>query len=338
MKLDVPITAGDTSPSPTATPLRTVWLLSVLVFLINYTFEVLDFNDLYESQHFLLALLQLTLSSWALVELVLLGRQQTAIPLRGLRLVLIAQLLIGASRYPLGRLLALNQAHLLDLPSHFGLAAIFVPLNALLFLLISKLLIDAFSFTERQRAAMLQREIETRLGAEAALQAANAELQRLATTDRLTGAWNRAHLEETLVGEMGRAERYQQPLSLLIFDIDHFKAINDTHGHLVGDEVLIELIRRIRAHLRAVDVLARWGGEEFVLLLPHCGAAEALQVAEKLRALVAESPFPVAGWVTASFGLAQWQPKESLDTWLKRADDALYAAKAAGRNRVRLAE
>ena len=473
---------GDTHASPTAIPLQTLWLLSVLVFLINYTFEVLDFNHLYESQQFLLVLTQLILSLWALIEWALLRKSQTAMPLAGLGLALSAQFLIGLTRLPLCWLLESGRVQVETPLRHFdlGLAVVYVPLNLLLFLLISKLLIAAFAFTERQRAVMLQRETATRLSAEEevrtlraqlertayeltenipvgtytmvlppggtmakfsfmsrrfieltgldrkaaasdplqafacvhpddyaawvqlnaetfarkepffgqtriivhdqvrwitaesrpralpdgstvwegvlidvteqvlakqaaeaasqALQAANAELQRLATTDRLTGAWNRTHLEETLVAEMGRAERYRQPLSLLIFDIDHFKAINDTHGHLVGDEVLIELIRRVRAHLRAVDVLARWGGEEFVLLLPHCGSAEALRVAEKLRALVADPPFPLAGQVTASFGLAQWRPHEHLDTWLKRADDALYAAKAAGRNRVRPAE
>ena len=482
MKLTSRLRFGDTHASPTALPLQTLWLLSVLVFLINYTFEVLDFNHLYESQQFLLVLTQLILSLWALIEWALLRKSQTALPLAGLGLALSAQFLIGLTRFPLGWLLESGLAQVETPLSHFdlGLAVVYVPLNLLMFLLISKLLIAAFAFTERQRAVMLQRETATRLSAEEevrtpraqlertayeltenipvgtytmvlppggtmakfsfmsrrfieltgldrkaaasdplkafacvhpddyaawvqrnaetfarkepffgqtriivhdqvrwitaesrpralpdgstvwegvlidvteqvlakqaadearqALQAANAELQRLATTDRLTGAWNRTYLEETLVAEMGRAERYRQPLSLLIFDIDHFKAINDTHGHLVGDEVLIELTRRVRAHLRAVDVLARWGGEEFVLLLPHCGGLEAQQVADKLRALVAEPPFPVAGQVTASFGLAQWQPEEPLDTWLKRADDALYAAKAAGRNRVRLAE
>lgn len=482
MKLASPLICGDTSPSPTAIPLQTLWLLAVLIFLINYTFEVLAFNHLYESQQFLLVLLQLTFSLWALVEWALLRNSQTAMPLAGLGLALSAQLLIGLARLPLGWLMASGRAQVENPLSHFdlGLAVVYVPLNLLLFLLISKLLIAAFAFTERQRAVMLQRETATRLSAEEevrtlraqlertayeltenipvgtytmvlppggtmakfsfmsrrfieltgldrkaavsdplqafacvhpddyaawvqlnaeafarkqpffgqtriivhdqvrwitaesrpralpdgstvwegvlidvteqvlakqaaeaarqALQAANVELQRLATTDHLTGAWNRTHLEQTLGAEMGRAERYRQPLSLLLFDIDHFKAINDTHGHLVGDEVLIELTRRIRAQLRTVDVLARWGGEEFVLLLPHCGAAEALRVAEKLRALVAEPPFPQAGQVTASFGLAQWQLHEPLDTWLKRADDALYAAKAAGRNRVRLAE
>ena len=110
--------------------------------------------------------------------------------------------------------------------------------------------------------------------------------------------------------------------------------INDTHGHQVGDQVLIELTRRVGEYLRANDVLARWGGEEFVIMLPHCPAAEARRVAEKLRALVEAQPFAPVGQVTASFGVAAFRPTDNLDTWLKRADDALYAAKAAGRNRV----
>ena len=167
-----------------------------------------------------------------------------------------------------------------------------------------------------------------------ALQAANEELQRLAITDTLTGVWNRRHFEEVVAAEIQRNRRYDEPLSLLLFDIDHFKAINDTHGHLVGDQVLIGLSHRVRDHLRGVDVLARWGGEEFVVLLPHCDGPQAQRLAEKLRALIAAEPFPGAGRVTSSFGVAEFRPPESADTWLNRADAALYQAKAAGRNRV----
>jgi diguanylate cyclase (GGDEF)-like protein/PAS domain S-box-containing protein len=170
-----------------------------------------------------------------------------------------------------------------------------------------------------------------------ALQAANAELQRLATTDTLTGVWNRRHFEQVVAAEIQRAGRYGEPLSLLLFDIDHFKAINDTHGHLVGDQVLIGLSHRVRDHLRDVDILARWGGEEFVVMLPHCDGDQARHLAEKLRALIAAEPFPGVGQVTSSFGVAQFRPPESADAWLNRADDALYRAKAAGRNRVWIA-
>jgi len=168
-----------------------------------------------------------------------------------------------------------------------------------------------------------------------ALQAANAELQRLATTDALTGVWNRRHFEQVVAAEIQRAGRYGEPLSLLLFDIDHFKAINDTYSHLVGDQVLISLSHRVWDHLRGVDVLARWGGEEFVVLLPHCDGDQAQRLAEKLRALIAAEPFPVVGQVTSSFGVAEFRHPESADAWLNRADAALYQAKAAGRNRVR---
>ena len=199
---------------------------------------------------------------------------------------------------------------------------------------------------ERKRyEAELQQAREATETANRALQSANAELQRLASTDRLTGIWNRAHFEHAVETEINRAKRYGEPLSLLLFDIDHFKVINDTYGHLVGDQVLIDLTRRVGDRLRAMDVLARWGGEEFVVLMPHCGAVEAMRVAEKLRALVQARPFATVGQVTSSFGVAVFQPADDLDTWLKRADDdldtwlkraddALYAAKAAGRNQV----
>ncbi|WP_170164757.1 sensor domain-containing diguanylate cyclase [Thiocapsa rosea] len=171
-----------------------------------------------------------------------------------------------------------------------------------------------------------------------ALRKANAELQRVAVTDRLTGIRNRAYFEEAVAAQIARAARYDVPVSLLLLDLDCFKAINDTHGHLVGDRVLIELTRLIGGHLREVDVLARWGGEEFVILMPHCGAREAVHAAEKLRSLVADRVFPEVGTVTVSVGVAEYRLHESDDAWIKRADDALYAAKAGGRNRVCLAD
>jgi len=167
-----------------------------------------------------------------------------------------------------------------------------------------------------------------------ALQQANAELQQLAVTDRLTGVWNRAYFENAIATEIARAARYGAPVSLLLLDVDLFKGINDTHGHLVGDQVLIELTRRLRKQVREGDVLARWGGEEFVFLMPHCGVRQAQQAAEKLRALVADRDFGGVGRVTVSVGVADFQPHETCDAWIKRADDALYAAKSRGRNRV----
>ena len=144
-----------------------------------------------------------------------------------------------------------------------------------------------------QRYRELNAALEQRVAARTAeLEAANSELQRLATTDRLTGIWNRHHGEEALTAEIRRVARYrEQPLSVMLFDLDHFKAINDTHGHPVGDQVLIALTQRIQDQLRAVDVFARWGGEEFMLLLPHTRGEDAVKLAEKLRQRVAGEPF-----------------------------------------------
>ena len=167
-----------------------------------------------------------------------------------------------------------------------------------------------------------------------ALQAANVELQRLATTDTLTGVYNRRYFEDVTATAIERAKRYGEAASLLLIDIDHFKSINDVHGHLVGDQILIGLTARVGEHLRSTDVLARWGGEEFVILLPHTNVAQALPLADKLRALIAEAPFPVAGRVTASFGVAEYRAPETIHAWMKRVDEALYQAKASGRNRV----
>ena len=110
-----------------------------------------------------------------------------------------------------------------------------------------------------------------------------------------------------------------------------------TPDYLVGDQVLIELALRLRGHLRATDVLARWGGEEFVVLLPHNNVEAAARLAEKLRLATLAQPFPVAGILTISLGVAGYQPDETLDSWFTRADNALYAAKAAGRDRVVIA-
>jgi len=189
--------------------------------------------------------------------------------------------------------------------------------------------------TERKRAELALLETSAALAkANAALKAANEKLTELAATDRLTGIFNRLTFETKADEAIDRGARYGESVSLILCDVDHFKRINDQFGHVVGDRVLVEYAQRIRSHLRAVDVLARWGGEEFVVMMPHCSLADAHRLAEKLRALIAESPFPEVGALTASFGVAAWMPGDDLDQWVKRADMALYAAKAGGRNRV----
>ena len=165
------------------------------------------------------------------------------------------------------------------------------------------------------------------------------KLEEFAVTDQLTGLYNRHYLHETAQQAVANAARYKHPLSLLLLDLDNFKAVNDTHGHDVGDRVLTELGALIRNSCRDGDVAARFGGEEFVLLLVQCQLVDAQTKAERLRAQI-ESAQLAGLKVTASLGVSALQncPEASFEVLLKRADRALYAAKHAGRNRVALAE
>ncbi|MGQ9823932.1 MAG: diguanylate cyclase [Desulfotomaculales bacterium] len=167
-----------------------------------------------------------------------------------------------------------------------------------------------------------------------------ATLSVQASKDPLTGLDNRRQLMEALRNELRRAVRYCTPLSLLMLDVDHFKAYNDTHGHPAGDEVLRRLARLLEQNIRTYDRVARYGGEEFVVLLPHTDPKGAFAVAEKLRLLVERTSFPgeetqPEGRLTVSIGVASFPDHASQeDALLAAADRALYAAKAAGRNRV----
>jgi diguanylate cyclase (GGDEF)-like protein len=169
------------------------------------------------------------------------------------------------------------------------------------------------------------------------LQLVAQDLRSKAHTDALTGLFNRLRFDHAMVEEIARAERYRTPLSMIIFDIDHFKRVNDTHGHQAGDQVLVRLSRLAAGSVRNLDVLARWGGEEFVLLTPGCDIRAAQHAAEKLRQKIATTPFETVGQVTSSFGVAQFEPGDSAQSLIARADEALYQAKGAGRNRVMIA-
>ncbi|MEC5397228.1 sensor domain-containing diguanylate cyclase [Uliginosibacterium sp. H1] len=166
------------------------------------------------------------------------------------------------------------------------------------------------------------------------LREVNAELEQLALVDRLTQAFNRRHFEAVAAREMGRARRYNLPLALIIFDIDHFKHINDDYGHAAGDIVLKEFVQLLGERLRDSDVLARWGGEEFVVLAPSTSLDEAHKLAENLRDRVARHAFIEVGTVSASAGVTELNFRDTLDSMLRRADRALYRAKALGRNQV----
>lgn len=165
------------------------------------------------------------------------------------------------------------------------------------------------------------------------LKEARLDADRASRTDSLTGLWNRYHFEGEARREMERARRYGQTCSLLMFDIDHFKQVNDNFGHLAGDQVLKALATLAKDALRGSDLVCRWGGEEFVVIVPS-GVEAALAAAEKLRQRVAEALFPAVGTVTISIGVAQLQSADDLASWTLRADEALYRAKAKGRNRV----
>jgi diguanylate cyclase (GGDEF)-like protein len=170
-----------------------------------------------------------------------------------------------------------------------------------------------------------------------ALQELAQDLRFRATTDPLTGLYNRAEFDEALASETGRSGRYKSPLALIMFDIDHFKQVNDAFGHQVGDEVLVQLSQTVSGNVRHTDVLARWGGEEFVILAPGLDGAAAFQAAEKIRRLISQTAFPTTGRVTCSFGVAEHVKGDTAETLVARADGALYRAKMMGRNRVELA-
>ena len=160
------------------------------------------------------------------------------------------------------------------------------------------------------------------------------ELRALSITDSLTGIHNRRYFQDRLKAEMIRVKRASGALSVIMFDIDHFKRINDQHGHAVGDEVLKELCRRISQRLRRTDVFCRLGGEEFVVLCPNTDGSQALSVALELWQALRSEPMEDVGIVTASFGIASWRVEEGVDGLLLRADSGVYAAKQAGRDRV----
>jgi len=160
-----------------------------------------------------------------------------------------------------------------------------------------------------------------------------AEIDYYSNTDTLTGIANRKCFEETLNREIARARRYRHALSLAILDIDHFKRINDNHGHNCGDRVLRSVAQLVGSNIRDVDFFARWGGEEFILIFPGLQLEDAARAAEKLRELIEYHAIEPGLGVTASFGLTRFDD-DAFDELMRRADEALYRAKSLGRNRV----
>lgn len=163
--------------------------------------------------------------------------------------------------------------------------------------------------------------------------------EKLSITDPLTKIYNRIHLEESFKEEINIAKRYRMNFSVILLDIDHFKEVNDTYGHDVGDEVLMDLVAILQKNIRATDILGRWGGEEFLIILPQTNLSEAGRLAEKLRIQIQKHEFHRVGSQTCSFGISGFKDDdESSKNIIKRADNALYDAKHFGRNCVKISK
>lgn len=170
------------------------------------------------------------------------------------------------------------------------------------------------------------------------------EMHYKATHDDLTAIWNRASILSLMRGELERSFRQKQAISVLLCDVDHFKQVNDTYGHLIGDAALREVAKRLKSAVRPYDAVGRYGGEEFLILLSHCGHSTLESRSEAIREAIAATPIMAGGAelpISVSVGAVtcrQWDPSVPIERILARADDALYRAKAEGRNRTALAD
>ena len=190
----------------------------------------------------------------------------------------------------------------------------------------------------------LLKEIKIRKQTEADLRESEEAFRRMAITDSLTGLYNRGHFNQLAENEINRVLRYSRPLSVIMFDIDFFKRVNDTYGHAVGDMVLMMVANTTKAQLRAADIFARYGSEEFIVFLPETYAAGAAAIAEKLRRSIETADVQGENYliaITASFGVNDYLEKTDskphdriLSEFISKADEALYKSKNAGRNRV----
>jgi diguanylate cyclase (GGDEF)-like protein len=158
------------------------------------------------------------------------------------------------------------------------------------------------------------------------------KLKSMVDRDPMTNAYNRRSLYDFLEGEVHRLRRYGGSLSLIMFDVDHFKDINDDHGHLAGDRVLVAIAELVREELRGLDRLARYSGEEFLIIAPNTAAERAITLADRLRARIASASFDTKARITCSFGVCEFNGDEDADTLVRRADDLMYKARRSGRN------
>ncbi|MDO6442933.1 diguanylate cyclase [Marinobacter sp. 2_MG-2023] len=309
-------------------PLSIVGALSALILALNFSLDLLSLLNIQWEHQLLLLILLICLAGWALAEVLVLHLQRSPGEplLNSLKTLLIVQLVVQCARlglFFLGSSITVDKTYGIRVVE-LGLIFVFLPVYLVVFLLVGRALI--MNYVAEIKSAYRK------------LQNSSQALTKLATTDPLTGAFNRRHFEERVEVEASRTLRHGTPLSLIIFDIDYFKKINDRFGHHSGDEVLVRLTELTLQNLRASDVLARWGGEEFIILLPQSDAKEAQKVAEKLRLSMAEQVFGEVGHLTCSFGVAEVVPGAPLTSWVNRADQALYQAKNSGRNTVCVAD
>jgi len=160
------------------------------------------------------------------------------------------------------------------------------------------------------------------------------KVEELSITDKLTQLYNRVKLEEIFTIELERVKRYHHDFSVIMLDIDHFKSVNDTHGHNVGDDVLKDVAEILKSSIRATDFVGRWGGEEFIIITLETGKKDTVKLANLIRKNMENHIFNVIGSKTASFGVSSYQDGDTQESLIKRADDALYEAKNTGRNKV----
>ena len=160
----------------------------------------------------------------------------------------------------------------------------------------------------------------------------NNELEKLYVTDKLTGIYNRHKLDITLEYEESIYDRYNQSFGIILIDIDDFKYVNDTYGHLAGDKVLIEIASILKRNIRKTDTLGRWGGDEFLIIVPQSNKEDLFELTKKLKDYIKNHDFKLSKQITASFGLSLYE--KNLNTLFKNTDDALYQVKRNGKNNI----
>jgi diguanylate cyclase (GGDEF)-like protein len=201
---------------------------------------------------------------------------------------------------------------------------------------------DSLSLTARYKKQLRQLEKIARISDryQSMMRELNEGLKEASSTDALTGIGNRRLLMERLRIEFGRAERLSRPITVVLADVDRFKSVNDAFGHDTGDKVLVEIAQAIQSCVREYDLCGRWGGEEFMVIMPEIGSSEGARVVERMRDAIAGLEISAGDRVlrlSASFGIAERQPGEDIFETVKRADAALFEAKRAGRNRLQSA-